>query len=461
MSGRAKTFAVAGGLLLAAGAAGAAFVGLGRPPAPQPVSPSPVPVRIVKPETGGVERTVTRPGSVHSFEYANLFSKVSGFLRNQKVDIGDRVQQGQLLAEVYAPEIEANVQKAQADLEKARSQVEVMQARVQEAQADLKEAYATLSQRRADLQSAKALVLLRKEQYTRFYKLAQANAIQQELVDEKFESKRAAEATERSAAKAVDTAEAAITATKARIERAQADLTDAKAQVAVTQAGLTYARTFESYTRITAPFPGVVTLRSYHNGDFIRDAATGTGAPILTVARTDLMRVVTWVPDRFVPFAHAGERAVVRVDSLPDHPFQSTVARTGQSEDYSTRTMRAEVDLPNPKGLLTNGMYGSVTLYLGKTRHGLSLPSACLQGTEKGGQRTVYVVVDGKARSVNVGVGMDDGVRTEIVSGLKPDAEVIERHGPGLAEGVPVRVVQELPGASEQKNYQQFDRDEK
>ena len=301
---------------------------------------------------------------------------------------------------------------------------------------------------------------LRKQQYTRFYNLAKANALQQELVDEKFEAKQVAESSESAAGKGVVTAEAAITASKARIQRIQAELADAKAQVAVAEASLSRARTFEGYTRITSPYTGVITRRSFHDGDFIRDAATGGATPILSVARTDLMRVITWVPDRYVPYTHKGDRAVVRVDALPGYPLDGVVARTGQSEDFNTRTMRTEVDLPNRDGRLSEGMYGTVTLYLGKSRHGVAIPTACLQGASKGGKRSVYVVQDGKAREVSVRVGMDDGIRAEILSGLQPDAEIIERHGPGLADGVSVQIVQQLPEADKQKSYQAFDKDE-
>jgi multidrug resistance efflux pump len=240
---------------------------------------------------------VTRPGTVHSFQYADLYAKVSGFLQHQVVDIGDRVKKDQVLAEVFAPEIHANVQKAEADLKKARSLVEVMKARVQEAQADLREARMKLEQIRADLESAQALVKLRQEQYRRVKSLAERNAVEQELVDEKYEAWHAARASERATGKAVATAEAGVTAAEAALKRAQANVADAEAQVEVAQAVLAQARAVEEYTRIRAPFDGVITHRTYHEGDFIRDAAGGATKPVLVIARTDLMRVIVDVPD--------------------------------------------------------------------------------------------------------------------------------------------------------------------
>jgi HlyD family secretion protein len=407
-----------------------------------PAGGTKVRVLVVKPQQGGVERTVTRPGTVHSFQYADLYAKVSGFLQHQVVDIGDRVQKDQVLAEVFAPEITANVRKAEADLKKARSLVDVMKARVQEARADLQEARMKLEQTRADLESARALVKLRQQQYHRIKSLAEMSAIEQELVDEKYEARQAAQASERSTSKAVATAEAGVTAAEAAVKRAQANESDAEAQVEVAEAVVAQARAVEEYTRIRAPFDGVITHRTYHEGDFIRDASSGATKPVLIIARTDLMRVIVDVPDPDVPYTHRGDPAVVRVDALPDHPLQGKVARTAGSEDYNSRTMRTEIDLPNPKDLLANGMFGSVTIHLGKTRTGLTIPSAALVGDEKDGQRSVYVVKGGKAHRVTVRVGLDDGIRAEALSSLKADDQVIVRHGPGLTEGAPVEVAE-------------------
>jgi hypothetical protein len=121
------------------------------------------------------------------------------------------------------------------------------------------------------------------------------------------------------------------------------------------------------------------------------------------------------------------------------------------SEQRETRTMRVEVDLPNPKdtahpdGVLQDGMYGQLTLYLGKTRDALTIPTAALVGAEKDEMRSVYVVRNGRAERVKVRVGLDDGIRAEALSGLKPDDRVIVRHGPGLQARVPVEITREIP----------------
>ena len=425
------------------------LVGHGTPPGAAMPEP-PVRVYVVRPQQGGVERTVTRPASVHAFQHAALFAKVSGYLRDQVVDIGDRVKPGEVMAQIEVPEVVANVGKARADLQKAEALVSMARARQEEADARLREARAKVEQSQADLASARSLLRLRQVEYKRFKSLAESKDIREEVVEEKLQARSAAESAERAAAAAVATATAGVAAAEAGVKSATATVEDAKAQVRVARAVLDRARTFEEYTRIRSPYDGVVTQRNYHEGDFIRDASTGAaGKPVLAVARTDKMRVVVWVPDPDVTYTRRGAPATLRIDSLPDHPFKGVVARTAVSENYDTRTMRAEVDLPNPDGLLTDGMFGAITLFLGKSRHGLTIPSACLGPAEKNNERPAYVVQGGKAHRVTVRVGLDDGIHAEALSGLRPDDQVIEQHGPGLAEGVPVEVVERPPPGAE------------
>ena len=235
-------------------------------------------VHVIAPQSGGPERTLTRPGTIHAFQYANLYAKVTGYLRNQVVDIGDIVKKDQALAEIYAPEIRANVDKAAADLKKAQAQVEVMKARQTGAEADVKEYGVKVEQAQADLETAVAMLVLRKLQYTRFKKLAELNAIQQELVDEKLEAQKGAEASERSTRKAISSAQASVVSAQARVIGAAADLDYAKAQVQVARASLERAQVFQDYTTIrhlsTASLPGEVTTMAI---SFSKAAAMAIG----------------------------------------------------------------------------------------------------------------------------------------------------------------------------------------
>ena len=106
----------------------------------------------------------------------------------------------------------------------------------------------------------------------------------------------------------------------------------------------------------------------------------------MVVERTDLLRVVAQVPDLDVPWAVRGRPATVEIDALPGESFHGVISRTAASEDPQSRTMRVEIDLPNPSGRLRPGMYGQVTIKLRTDRNGLLIPASCLAGPQKDGK---------------------------------------------------------------------------
>jgi len=400
----------------------------------------PVRVRVIYPKEGGVERLVSRPGDVRSFEYADLYAKVSGPLAKQTVDIGSRVQKGQTLAEVDAPEYAADVKKASADVNKAKADADAAAARVDKAKADLDVAQSQYEQSKADVGKAKAMLVLRKIQYKRFEGLVASKSIQQELLDEKEQARTAAEESLFAAQKAVNTAQANIVAAKAGVEQAKADLANAKAQIGVAQAYLERAQVFVGYTQITSPYTGVITRRTFHNGDFVQNASTGDKSPVLSVARTDKMRVIIYVPDLAVPYLHEGDTVQLQIDALPDRHFPGKIARLSSAESLESRTMRAEVDMENPDGLLKDGMYGRMVIHLGREK-GLRVPSTCLFGNEKDEVRSVYVVRDGEAHEVKVRVGIDDGIEATVREGLETSEQIVAERVSGLTNGSRVEVI--------------------
>jgi RND family efflux transporter MFP subunit len=195
------------------------------------------------------------------------------------------------------------------------------------------------------------------------------------------------------------------------------------------------------YTQITSPYTGVITKRSFHNGDFIRDASQGGSTFVLAVARTDKMRIIVQVPDVDVPYLKVGDSVNLAIDTLPHRHFQGKVARMAYQEAYDTRTMRTEVDLENPDGLLKDGMYGEIIIHLGREK-GMRIPSKCLIGNEKDGDvRSVFVVRGGRIQEVKVKIGIDDGIEVTIREGLSASDQIVVERSPGLADGSPVEVI--------------------
>ena len=156
---------------------------------------------------------------------------------------------------------------------------------------------------------------------------------------------------ERTARLAVATAKAQLAAAVAKVEQSRADLAEAKAAVSVAEARLAKARVNVEYTEIIAPFDGVVTDRAFHPGAFIRSASEGGQASLLTVKRTDLMRVIVQVPDRDVVITSVGDPAELRRRCPRQARFsRGRLPRMGESEDPTTRTMRVEIDLAESQG---------------------------------------------------------------------------------------------------------------
>jgi RND family efflux transporter MFP subunit len=179
------------------------------------------------------------------------------------------------------------------------------------------------------------------------------------------------------------------------------------------------------YTRLTALYDGVITARFFHPGAFIRSAAEGASTPLLTVMRTDRMRVVVHVPDLDVALLDPGDPATVVVDALKNRSFSGSVSRLARAENPTTRTIRVEIDLENPGGLLCEGMYGRATIELRPASKGLAVPASRGLGHSPSDQAKVYVVRDARVQVASVSLGADDGANIEILTGLGPDDLVV------------------------------------
>jgi HlyD family secretion protein len=395
---------------------------------------------VVKPQAGGIARSSEQPGTMESFDFADLYAKVSGYVKLQNVDIGSKVSAGDVLVEIDAPEFEEALNEATAAVAQAEAQVTQMKARVETAKAELEATQANITLAEAELAKATSYLSFRQIQFDRVKNLFELKSIDERLVDEKHEQRDSAEAAENSARASIAAAKSQVIASRARIVSAEADVLDAQAKVRLAKAKESRARVFVSYTKIVSPYNGVVTRRSFHVGDFIRAADQGGVTPLLTVARTDVMRVIVQVPERDVPYVDIGDPATIVPNVLDNEKFHGKVARISNSEDRVTRTMRTEIDLANPKNRLRDGMFCRVTISLDAATKGLKVPSSSVFIDRQSKKPAVYVVVEGKARRRQVEVGQDDGKMVEILSGLAAADLVVQRPSGELSDNVPVEV---------------------
>jgi len=395
-------------------------------------------VQVIQPSRGGVRRTTVQPGSVFGFESVDLYAMVSGYLKTQAVDIGSRIEKGEVLAVIDAPREARAVDEAASLVDESKAQTQQAEARIKTMEGERDAAAAAVKQAESDIDRLVAARQLAQKQLTRIKELFADRATNVRNVDEQRSVLETAMAAERTARLAVLTAQAQLVTANAKIDQARADAVEARATVEVAKARLATARVNLDYTRIVAPFDGVVTHRAFHPGAFVRSATDGGQSPLLTVKRTDRMRVVLQVPDRDVAVANVGDPAVFNVDALGGLSFSGSVARIAESEDPTTRTMRVEIDLLNPKRLLREGMYGTATVTLEPVSRNLTLPPVCV--TEHSGRThgVVYVVREGLARRTQVELGADNGKLVEVLSGLEPDDAVVLRSDAPLEDGMAV-----------------------
>jgi RND family efflux transporter MFP subunit len=455
---------LAAGAFLARPAVEAAPKGEARqePPAKQRPTPEgekegkhgPVAVQVVRPQPGGLARTMTQRCTLQAFDRTALYPRVAGVLKTVLVDIGDGVKKGQVLAEVEAPLLTLEERQAAIALKQAKGQVREAEARVAVARAELRLAKGAIDQKQAELQSARAVLTFQKSSYERFKKLAETGTVDTRLVEEKGAQLEAARGKVASDTIALENAKVDLEVKQTRLHQTEAALEIAQSNVESAEIGVEKAQILLSFTRIRAPFDGVVTERFYHAGDFVRTGEQAGQSPLLTLEAMGRMRVIAQVSERDVPFVKPGLDVEVTFDALPNLNFPAKVSRVAAALNEKTGTMRVEIDLLNPKGRLLPGLTGTASIRIpNKAPRVLLVPyTAIIDGSNLLGPgysgpkpATVYVVRNGKAYRTSVRWGARVANDVEILSGLRPDDLVVRDLSELKGDAVPV-VVKKGPG---------------
>ncbi|PYI82077.1 MAG: hypothetical protein DME26_18710 [Verrucomicrobia bacterium] len=216
---------------------------------------------------------------------------------------------------------------------------------------------------------------------------------------------------------------------------------NAKGKLDVAKASLERTETLLGFAKITAPFSGIVTKRMVDPGAFIPAATSGSAAQnaaIVTLTDFNRVRVQVAVPELETPLIATGQPVGVTVDGLPGRSFDGKVTRFSYALDEATKTMLAEIELPNPKLELRPGMYAVVKIGIERKEDALLVPVEALV-TERAGA-SLFTVVDAKAKKIPIKAGFNDGAYVEIISGVKPDQPVILVGKRTLGDGQAVQV---------------------
>jgi RND family efflux transporter MFP subunit len=346
-----------------------------------------------------LHNTVTLTAEFEPFYEVDVMAKEAGYIRHMLVDIGDRVQQGQLLATLEIPELQADLVKARSDVQTASAERAVVSGDLQRAQAGAQ--IAQLSYNRIQDVSKKepGLVPLQEVDVAHSHNLE---------------------------------ADAQVSAALQRVQAAESRYQSALA-------GLAHETALVEYTRIVAPFRGVVTQRYASEGSMIQAgiASQTQAMPVVKVSQNDLLRLMLPVPEENVSSIHNGQHVTVFVPTL-SRTFDGTVTRFADRLQMSTRTMTAEVDVKNPQLTLIPGMYAQVTLGTADARDANAVPPGAVDGTGDN-QKLFLVDRDGVVRVRKVVTGIQSPQYIQILSGATAGDVVITGSHSGLLDGQKVQ----------------------
>jgi RND family efflux transporter MFP subunit len=333
------------------------------------------------------------------FQEIELMAKVSGYVKKITVDVGDHVQQGQVLAELEIPEMTDDLARAKAGV--ARAQADVVRAKDEEQRAETAHEITHLSAKRlADVAKQKVGLVAQQE---------------------------------------VDDARNKDLVAEAQIQTAKSSMAGAEQQVRVAETEVKRVQTMLDYTTITAPFAGVVTKRYADTGSMLQAGTSSNAMPLIRLSENSMLRLTVPVPESIVPSVHVGQQVDVRVPTL-NRAFSGRVARFADKVVQSTRTMDTEVDVPNPSRVLVPGMFAEVNLTLDKRASVLTvpIPAVDIGSDESAGQVTV-VTPENKIEVRKVKLGQQDNLNVEVLSGLSAGDKVVTSNRSTLKVGQEVR----------------------
>jgi RND family efflux transporter MFP subunit len=324
-------------------------------------------------------REIELPGSTQAFDSATLYARATGYISRRNVDIGSRVHAGDVLAVISAPDLDQQFAQA-------RAQLMQLQANVLQAQAELKVSY----------DKAWRSAQTAKDGWT---------PQQQADVDR-------------------DTVSADIAA-----------LAVARANVLAQQAQVDRLQELTSFEKVVAPFDGVITSRQMDVGSLVT-ANENSGTPLFSIAHTNVLRVLIYVPQDDFFGMKDGQEGDITVPEMPGRVFHGRLARNASALQPDTRTVLAEVDVDNSDGALAPGLYVGVTLKEPRPYPIVTVPSPAVVFDANG----LHVAVDddGVVRLRQITLAADNGASVEVRSGLQSGDQLILDPPIGATEGMRV-----------------------
>ena len=428
-------------------------------------SPPPLEVHVAKPQPRTITRSIAVPGVIQAYEQTAIYSKIPGYVLSWIVDLGNHVKKDQLMATLLVPELVEQHREKLSQLAEDRAAVEQAKQAVAIAQRNVEVAASEIEEAQADVERYQAQTQRWHSEYLRLKELAKANAVDIRVVQEAEEHYRAEQSSERASTVKVTTKQTQKLAAAAQVDKAKADVAATQATVQVGEATVARYAALLAYTRITAPYDAIVTARNVSVGDLVRPGSgeegtsggllgsTSKATPLFVLARMDKLMFVVGVPELDAGNVNVGTPVNIQVQSLGIPEVETQVSRISWSISAETRTLTAQIDLPNPKQQLMPGMYASGTLKFQRSDV-LAVPATAIVAS--GNHRTCFFVVDHHAVQQEVEVGLSDDnwaqvMRKKAHSGhdqgkwlpITPDDQIIARDVSQVTDGARVEIAQD------------------
>ncbi len=455
--------------VLALGASICAATGCRKPPEAKPLVEVAPRVRLERVARRNVLRKVEQPGYVSAFEQTSLFPKVAGYIRGWTgdIDIGVKVKKDQVLANLWVPELDAELEQKQSlkvrdekSLQVAEHMLEVAKSRREVARHETRQAVAKV--REVDASVERWQIEVKRLD-------AASHSVNREVYLEACKQLEVEMAAREAAIAAADAARERELTREAEIRKADADVKVASSEIEVAKRDVSRLAALVGYEQIIAPYAGIVIVRNVNNGDYVeprygdesaplsgKESETrARGTPLYIVARTDKVRIFVDVPEVEANYVDEGTRGRVYIPANEEFEVVGKVVRHSWALDVRSRTRRVEIDLDNPESQLLPGMYAYGVIEI--ERKGVwALPREAV--TQKGNQNVCYMYEDGKAVETRVQTGLVNDVYIEVLhkqvkgkwTALTGEETVILGELAQLRDGEKVRVMK--PERAEKEN---------
>jgi RND family efflux transporter MFP subunit len=381
-------------------------------------------IRVIKPEKRDIRMNVVQPGAIEAFEVTPIYSRIPGYIEQYNFNIGDRVKAGDVLIDMWVPDLVETHKQKVAARKRAEVQIRVTESALRAAESKLRTAEARIVSAKAGVKRAQASYDRWESEYKRLETLVTQRVLDVQVRDETLRQfEEAAAAREQADAMVLETTADRDRAAADR-DKASVDVEAARADLEIARADERYAKVLLDYAQIKAPYEGVVTQRNVSPGDYLQQGASTSGRPLFVVQKINPVRVFVGVPELATLFIRDGDLALIRFQALPGITREGRVVRSGFALNPSTRTLQTEVDIENADGHLRPGWYATVTIAIDR-KQVWALPSNAIgiQGTE---HYYVFLEIDGKPVRTPVIIGASDDRFTELLRKGAPGKNTYE-----------------------------------